>query len=589
MGMTNDGLSYWQAETSGEPLLEITIGDLLDRRAGELPTREAIVYSCYPEFGGALDIRWTYQEYRARVNAVAKGLMALGLNKGDHIAVWAANLPEWPLLMMGAAKAGLVLVTINPVLQAAEVEYILKQGDVRALFFMAKVRNHDCLDTIRSLTTPGSHNGEVSSERLPMLRYVCLLGMPPAGLLEQEGWRPTLFREMAAGGAAISDETLRERQASVVPSDPAILMYTSGTTGFPKGALLTHHGLVNNAALIMEWFAPLRERLGQAMKDTRSCLLFPFFHVAGVVGGILCPLYTGGTVCPLLAFDPVKALQVISHERCNTTSAVPTMLIAMLQHPDFASYDLSALTAVSAGAAPVPVSLMEQVKERIGADIAIVFGQTEGSCCITSTLPDDPFELKATTVGKPLPHVDVKIIDPATGKVVPVGERGEFCYRGFLAMQGYYHMPEKTAETIDSEGWLHSGDLVTMNAQGYVNIVGRLKEMVIRGGENLFPREIEEFLIRHPKVSDVQVLGVPDTFFGEELLAVVLPRVGEQLSEEEMREYCKGQISRQKIPRYFQFVESYPMTASGKVQKFVLRQNAVKALGLTEVARTKTA
>jgi fatty-acyl-CoA synthase len=324
-------------------------------------------------------------------------------------------------------------------------------------------------------------------------------------------------------------------------------------------------------------------------KDERTCLELPFFHIAGIVGGILCPLYSGATVCPLLAFDPAKALQVISHEHCTVTGGVPTMLIAMLQLPDFDTYDLSSLNVVFSGAAPVPVSLMEQVKARIDADIAIVFGQTEGSCYLTSTLPDDSFELKSATVGKPLPYIDVKIINPATATVVPVGERGELCYRGFVEMMGYYKMPEKTAETIDGDGWLHSGDLATMNAQGYLNIVGRLKDMVIRGGENLFPAEIENVLIRHPRVADVQVLGVPDAFFGEELLAVVIPKAEEQMTEQELREYCKGQISHQKIPRYFLFIESFPLTASGKVQKFVLRERAIKTLGLEEVAQTKTA
>jgi fatty-acyl-CoA synthase len=579
--MTNDGLSYWQADTEGIELLEITIGNLLDRRAEEFPTREAIVYSCYPEFGGALDIRWTYAEYRERTNAVARGLMSLGLNKGDSIAVWAANLPEWPLLQMAAAKAGLVLVTINPILRATEVEYILKQGDVRALFFMARVRDYDCLAAIRSIVTPGAKNGEVSSERLPMLRYVSLLGAPPVGSLEQEAWRPAMFREMVAGGAQISADALAERQASVLPHDPALILYTSGTTGFPKGAVLTHRNLINQAMLGAQ---------GSGIdQNARACVIVPFFHVFGCVGNILANLSAGSTIHPLIAFDPLKAMQVISSERCSVTGGVPTMLLAILGHPDFGKYDLSSLKFILCAGAPVPVSLMEQVKERIGADVAIAFGQTENSGAMSLTRPDDPFELKAATVGVPMPHTEVKIINPATGEVVPCGERGEICCRGYLVMQGYYNMPERTAEAIDTEGWLHTGDLATMNAQGYINIVGRLKEMVIRGGENIFPREIEELLIRHPKVADVQVLGVPDPFFGEELLAVVIPKPDVQLTEEELREYCKDRISRQKVPRYFQFVESYPLTGSGKVQKFVLRENAIKALGLQEAAKIRTA
>jgi fatty-acyl-CoA synthase len=282
MGMTTDGLSYWQAESEGIELLETTIGDLLDRRADELPAREAVVYSCYPEFGEALNIRWTYQEYRDRANQVAKGLLALGLSKGEHIAVLAPNVPEWPLLMLGAAKAGLVLVTINPVLQAAEVEYILKQGDVRALFFMAKVRDCDHLATIRALTTPGSRNGEVTSERLPMLRYVSLMGMPSVGLLEQEGWRPALLREVIEAGRAVSDEALAERQAAVTPLDPPILIYTSGKTGFPKGAVLTHYSLVNNTVVYGKRLEPFAQRNGLAVQDLRSNVMVPFFHIAGL-------------------------------------------------------------------------------------------------------------------------------------------------------------------------------------------------------------------------------------------------------------------------------------------------------------------
>jgi fatty-acyl-CoA synthase len=581
MSMTMNGLSYWQAESEGIELLDTTIGDLLDRRAEVLPTQEAVVYSCYPEFGDELNIRWTYQEYRERANQVARGLMALGLQKGDHIAFWAVNLPEWLLLEMAAAKAGLVLVTVNPVLWAHEVEYILKQGDVQALFCMAKIRDHDCLATVRSMTTPSAHNGEVSSERLPLLRYVCLLGAPPTDLGEQDGWRPALFQEMVADGVTVSEEERSARQTSVQPRDPAQIQYTSGTTGFPKGAILHHYGILNNAMLFAQ-------RWGLHQSD-RYCNPMPFFHTAGCVCAVLGCLYTGSTLHPLLAFDPLKALQIIGHESCTTLVAVPTMLLAMLQHPDFSTYDLASLSRVGTGGTPVPVYLMEQVKERMGADVGIVFGQTEASPIITQTLPSDPFELKSATVGLPLTHVEVEIIHPATGDIVPAGERGELCCRGFLVMAGYYNMPEKTAETIDSDGWLHTGDLATMDAHGYVNIVGRLKDMVIRGGENLFPAEIEAFLIRHPKVADAQVLGVPDAFFGEELLAVVIPKAGEQLSEQELRDYCRGQISHQKIPRYFQFVESYPLTASGKVQKFVLRERAIKELGLEHVAKIRTA
>lgn len=581
MGMTVDGLSHWQAETEGVDLLESTIGNLLDRRAEELPTQEAVVYSCYPEFGDVLNIRWTYPEYRNRANEVAKGLLALGLQKGDHIALWAANIPEWLLIEMAAAKAGLVLVTISPLLQAAEVEYILKQGDVQALFFMAKVRTYDHLSTVDTLAIPGTKHGEVTSERLPRLRYVCLVGMPPSGLLEREGWRPAVLQEVVAVGTQVSDGTLAARQAAVTPVDLAKIMFTSGTTGTPKGAMLTHRSLLNNARLMAH-----RWELDQA---DRYCTPMPFFHVGGCVAGILAVLAGGATLHPLIAFDPVKFMQINSREHCTFTGGVPTMLLAMFQHPDFDQYDFSSVKQVVCGGAPVPVALAEQVHTRIGADITIVYAQTESSCTMTQTLPGDSFERKAATVGVPLPYTEIKIVDPTTGKTVSCGERGEICCRGYQVMQGYYKLPEKTIETIDTEGWLHTGDLATMDASGHVNIVGRLKDMVIRGGENLFPAEIEEFLIRHPQVADVQVLGVPDAYFGEELLAVIIPKPGVQPTEQELRDFCRGQISHQKIPRYFQFVESYPMTASGKPQKLALRQQAIAALGLEEIGKLRMA
>ncbi len=576
MGMTNDGQSYWQAETGGIELLEMTIGDLLDRRADELPLREAVVYSCHPEFEGSHELRWTYQQYRELANQVARGLIALGLSKGDHIAIWATNLPEWALLEMAAAKAGLVLVTVNPAYGAHELEYVLKQGDVRALFLIARVRDHDCLATLRSLVTNGTRNGEVNSEHLPLLRSVCLLGAVPEGLLDQEGWRPLLFQEMVETSTGISAEALRVRQASVRPQDPAQIQYTSGTTGFPKGAILQHRSILNNAMIVARQWGP--------DEGDRYCNPMPFFHTAGCVMGMLGPLAAGAVVHPLLTFHPLTALRVISRERCNTLLAVPTMLLAMLQHPDFETYDLSSLVRVGTGGTSVPVSLIEQVAERMGADVCNFFGQTEASPFITKTRSSGPFELKATTVGLPLPHSEVKLINPATGNIVPCGERGEFCCRGYQVMVGYYRMEDATHAAIDNEGWLHTGDMATMDAHGYLTIVGRLKEMVIRGGENIFPREVEEFLLRYPKVAEVYVLGVPDAFFGEELLAVVRPIEGEDITEQELRVFCKGKISHQKIPRYFQFVGAYPMTASGKVQKFVLREQAIKALGLQGVA-----
>lgn len=568
MGMTNDGLSCWQIEDTGFSLLHTTVGDLLDLRAAQIPGKEAVVYSGYPEFGERLAIRWTYADYCAQADAVARGLLALDLHKGDHIAIWAINLPEWLLLQMAAAKAGLVLVTVNPALRAAEVEYILRQGDVQALFFMARVRDHDCLATVRELAAPASRQ----EARLPRLRHVCLLGTAPDESVEQDGWRPILFSHMVEGGRAISQEELRKRQASVTPQDTAMIQYTSGTTGFPKGVMLSHYSIVNNAASFMA-------RWGGNEHD-RACTAMPFFHVGGCVLAVLGAIYASATLHPLLAFDAQKIMEVISSQRCTTLGAVPTMLLALLQHPDVARTDLSSLRGVVSGATVVPIYLMEQVKERIGANVAITFGMTESAGAISLTRPQDSFELKSATVGVPIDHIEVKVIDRATGQVVPCGHPGELCCRGFLVMQGYYALPEKTAEAIDCDGWLHSGDLATMDEHGYIKIVGRIKDMVIRGGENIYPREIEEFLIRHPGVADVQIVGVPDQFFGEELLAVIIPRAGEELSEEAVRAYCQGQISHQKIPRYIQFVRRFPVTASGKVQKFVLRERAMKELKL---------
>jgi fatty-acyl-CoA synthase len=356
---------------------------------------------------------------------------------------------------------------------------------------------------------------------------------------------------------------------------------TSGTTGFPKGVMITHYSLVNQAHVSIG-----RGGLGP---EDKLISAMPLFHVAGCLGMVIYGLYMGCTVIPLIGFDPVKMLQLIQQERANFTFAVPTMLIALLNHPRFAEFDVSSLTSIFTGATPVPVVLMEQLKEKIGADCSIVFGLTETTGAVTQSFHTDSFELKAATVGLPQPHTSIKIINPATGETVKLGESGELLTKGFSNMKGYYNMPEKTAETISEDGWLHTGDLATMRPDGYINIVGRVKDMIIRGGENIYPAEIEAFLMRHPKVSEAQIIGVPDTFMGEEVAAVIKLKPGETASEDELRDYCKANISRHKVPKFFRFVEAYPLTMSGKVQKFILREQLIKELGLETIAELKTA
>lgn len=482
---------------------------------------------------------------------------------------------------MALAKIGAVMVTVNTAYRAAELEYVLRQGDVTTLFLVEELRGNSYLDSLsqiapefKSLADPARER--LQSANLPQLKRAVVLGETP---------RPGLLRyaEVRELGATIADGTLTARQASVMPQDVVQIQYTSGTTGFPKGAMLTHFGHLNNAYLYA--------KRGGFQPEDRCVAGVPFFHVAGCVLGILGMLITGGTYIPLITFDPVKNLELIESERATLCFGVPTMLVAMLNHPRFleGSFDTSSLRVVGTGGSLVPVIVMEQVKARMGADVLIVFGRTEGSGVMTQTRLEDSFVLKSSTVGLPLPHTEARIVDSSTGEPVGFSEPGELLMRGFLVMKGYYQMPEKTAETIDSEGWLHSGDLATMNAQGYLNIVGRLKDMIVRGGENLYPAEIEQFLMRHPKIAEAQVVGVPDAYMVEEMVALLKLKPGESASEEEIRAYCQGAISKHKIPRYMRFVEEYPLTASGKVKKFELRAQMIEALGLQEVAKTQMA
>ncbi|HKS43405.1 MAG TPA: AMP-binding protein [Blastocatellia bacterium] len=570
--------AVWEAESRGIELINLTIGDLLDQRAETIPDQEALVYD-YPEIG--LNLRLSYSQYRDEVNRIAKGLIALGIEKGEHVGVWATNVPEWIFLELALAKIGAVLVTINTNYRASELDYVLRQGDITTLFLIEEFRGNSYADSIYTIVPELNAIADpvverLHNARLPDLKRVALIGnQPRPGLL--------LYSDVVRLGEKVSDEALAERQSSVTPDDVVQMQYTSGTTGFPKAVMLNHYALVNQAHV--------SAIIGDLGRDERYVTPMPLFHVAGCVGGVIIGLYIGGVLIQMIAFDPAKQLELMAKEKATFTFAVPTMLIAMLNHPRFIAgeFDLSSLRLIMTGATPVPVVLIEQVKEKIGADCIIVFGQTESSGTVTETLLTDSFELKSATVGIPHPHMDIEIVNPATGEPVEFGESGELLARGFLVMKGYYNMPELTAEAIDAEGWLHTGDLATMNAQGYVNIVGRVKDMIIRGGENLYPAEIESFLMRHPKIAEAQVVGVPDAFMGEEAAALLRLKSGETADETEIREYCRANISRHKIPKYINFVDAYPLTASGKVKKFELRAQLIKELGLEEAAKLRTA
>jgi fatty-acyl-CoA synthase len=568
--------AMWEAETEDLELLDLTIGDLLDRQATAFPDTEALVYS-YPEIG--VNLRLTHRQYQAEANRLAKGLLALGMAPGEHLAIWATNVPEWALLQVAAAKIGAVLVTINTNYRAAELEYVLRQGDVATLVMIGEYRDNNFLDALYSiapelLEVKNPALEELRCASLPVLKRIVFIGEKA-----QPGLLP--YTQILKLGESISDETLQARQSTVQPDDIAQMQFTSGTTGFPKGVRMTHKGMVNNA-----WLSFTRQGL---QAGERLVSPMPFFHVAGSLLSLLGPLAHGATLIPLIAFEPAKQLELIAAERATQATGVPTMLIAMLNHPRFTEFDLSSLRQVGCGGSPVPVSLMEQVKAGMETDVWIIYGMTETHCTITLSKPHDPFELKAGTVGVPLAHTAVKIVHPVTGETLAIGEQGELCARGFLLMKDYYNMPEKTAETIDADGWLHSGDLATMNAQGYANIVGRVKDMVIRGGENIFPAEIEAFLMRHPKIAEAQIVGVPDAFMGEELVALLRLKAHEQTDEAEMRDYCRANISRQKVPKYIRFVNAFPLTASGKVKKFELKEQLIKELALEDVAKLKMA
>jgi fatty-acyl-CoA synthase len=531
-----------------------TIGQLVGETASRYPDHAALIH---PETG----LRQSYGEFYDSCRKLAKGLIALGVKKGDPVAVWTTNIPEWVYLQFSLGMVGGVLVTVNTSYQSHELEYILRQSDATTLFLMEAYRDTSFYDTVRSVMPEldRCEPGRLASERFPCLKNVVYIG-------KREG-TPGMFPfdRIVAMGRGVADSELDGRMTTLSDHDVINMQYTSGTTGFPKGVMLTHHNIVNNARMV-------GDVMGMTEKD-RLLIQVPLFHCFGCVMSTLNCVCHGSAMVILESFDPLKALQAIGAERCTAVNGVPTMFIAILNHPDFERYPMTSLrTGIMAGA-PCPVETMNQVRTRMHcAEVVIAFGQTESAPVMTMTRRDDPVELRVATVGRLLPDIEGKIVDPATAADLPPDTQGEIVTRSACVMKGYYKMPEATAEAIDADGWLHTGDLGEVDQNGYFKVTGRIKDMIIRGGENIYPKEIEEFLYGHPKVANVQVVGIPDRKYGEQVLAAVQLRSGQGATAEEFQAFCKGRIARHKIPRYWEFVEAYPMTASGKIQKYKLKE-----------------
>ncbi len=541
-------------------MIEKTIGNILDETAGKYPDKDALVYV-------DRGLRYSYKEFRDECNKLAKGLMVLGVKRSEHVAVWAYNVPEWVILQFATAKIGAVLVTVNTLYKARELEYLLKQSDSTTLFLVSGFKDVDYAETVYNVVPElkKSESGKLKSEKLPFLKNIVFIG-------DEKNDGMFSFNEIIGMGKNVSDEMLAERQKSLDGHDVINMQYTSGTTGFPKGVMLTHHNIVNNAYFVGKY-------MNFSEKD-RLCIPVPFFHCFGCVLSTLTCVVYGSTMVPVEIFKPEKVLQAVQKEKCTALHGVPTMFIAELSHPDFEKYDLTSLrTGIMAGAT-CPVEVMKDVINKMHMnEITICYGLTEASPVITQTKPDDNLEKRVETVGCPHPDLEVKIFDPETGKTLPPDTPGELCVKGYCIMKGYYKMPDETKKAVVDE-WLHSKDLASMDKDGYVKILGRVDDMIIRGGENVYPREVEEFLYTNQKVKDVAVIGVPSGKYGEEVMAYIILKEGVNTSEEEIRGFCKNGMSRYKAPKYVRFVKEFPMTASGKIQKYKLRETAKKEMGL---------
>lgn len=546
-------------------LLDITMGQALEQAAQQWGERDALVIPHQA-------VRWTWKELLQRSDALAAGLLALGLEPGDRVGIWAPNCAEWTLMQFATARAGLILVNINPAYRSNELAYALNKVSCKALVLAPALKSSNYIEILRGLAPEldAQAPGQLQASALPHLRWAIRLGPErTAGMLA--------FDDVPALAGAAQREQLAAIASRLRPADPINIQFTSGTTGFPKGATLTHRNILNNGFFV-----------GEAIRLTpqdRLCIPVPLYHCFGMVMGNLASVTHGcAMVYPSEAFDPLAVLHTVQAERCTALYGVPTMFIAVLDHPLFATIDLTSLrTGIMAGS-PCPIEVMKRVQSQMHMhEVTIAYGMTETSPVSTQSAVDDPVDRRVSTVGRVQPHLEVQIVD-TDHRPVPRGVVGELCTRGYSVMQGYWDDAEKTREAIDAEGWMHTGDLATMDAEGYVNIVGRLKDMVIRGGENVYPREVEEFYYRHPKVQDVQVVGVPDARFGEVLCACVVLKAGEKATPQELQDFARGQIAHYKVPAYFEFVDAFPMTITGKIQKFMLRDAMVAKLNLKAAA-----
>ena len=538
---------------------EDTLGDFLEKQVEIDPEREFIIY---PD----RNLRFTYKDFDERVNMLAKGLLTLGIGKGDHVGIWAKNVPDWLTFMFATAKIGAVLVTVNTAYKGHELEYVLKQSDMKTIAIIDGYQDVDYIDIIYELVPElkTQERGSLKSEEFPFLEHVIYVGQE-----KHRGMYNT--NELMLLGKHTDDEDLLTVKKTLSNRDVVNMQYTSGTTGFPKGVMLTHRNILNNGYYIGE-----RQKFTE---EDRLCITVPLFHCFGIVLAVMAIITHRATMVMIELFDPLMVLGAVQKEKCTALYGVPTMFIAEFSHPMFDIFDLSSLrTGIMAGS-PCPIEAMKKVvKDMHMTEITSVYGLTEGSPGFTQTSVDDPLEKRVETVGKPLPNCEVKIVDPETGETLGTNQTGEICCKGYNVMKGYYKMPEKTKEVIDGDGWLHSGDLATCDEEGYYSIVGRIKDMIIRGGENIYPREIEEFIHTIDSIMDVQVVGIPDEKYGEIIGAFIIKEEGSQLTSEDIRDYASNKIARYKVPKHIFFVQEFPLTASGKIMKCKLRDQAVEIL-----------